>query len=190
MDVNRDYQHLTGLRGCSPSFTLTAQQRGALGFYGIDFKRRMYPSERKGTYVQTVDRQGFSVVGLGRPSWFKSGEQDGYRKTGFLSTQDPVFLEDASKEDGGTSIFLSCKTIDQCFVDDFYYHGKVVSRRIYDDTKVQGRRMRDWEPQDAELCGSFGYQLDMDQSTVSCLGINSATHSCCKVHTFRLCSPR
>ena len=168
---DRDYQHLAGLQGCAPSFSLNSAKRGPLGYINLELEKRMFPGTTKNTYVQTIDRLGYSIVGLGTLP-FGTSPQEGYRKAGFLSTKADVFVESS-----GQSIFKACKTLDQCFVDDFYYNGKVVSRRVYTYYNQQPK-MRDWKPSESENCGIFAME-ETDRPTDYCLGINPTTHACC-----------
>lgn len=177
---SRDYQHLSSLQGCAPSFGLTYEKRGALGFIRLDTAGRFYPSRTKNTHVQTFGRNGYTVVGLGRPP-FDISNADGFsninRKTGFLSAPGNIFLPTGQSDDEGKSIFMSCKTLDQCFVDDFYFNGRPVSRRVF----TTDNRMRDWEPKEGERCGIFGIEESDELASRSCPGIDTLKQSCCSI---------
>jgi hypothetical protein len=121
---DRDYQHLSGLRGCAPSFSLSPGRRGSLGYIDMVTAKRAMPSITKSTYAQTVARDGYSVVGMGRPALDAAFA----RSTGFLSMQQKVFTEAAEVGVDGKSIFVPCKTLDQCFVDIFHYNGQMRER--------------------------------------------------------------
>lgn len=110
---DRDYQHLHGMRGCAPSFSLTPEQRGLLGFVDTSTGIRIEIQsieDVKTTLAQTVDRNFFSVVGLGRPS-FNYSLGSPYRSTGFMS-EKKLFYTDASTGQEKT-VFRSCKSIEQ-----------------------------------------------------------------------------
>lgn len=115
---DRDYQHLHKMQGCAPSFSLNAQQRGLLGFVDTQTSKRIEigdVNEVKSTVAQTIDRNHFTVVGLGRPS-FNTSRGSPYRSTGFMSEQRLFYVDTANNE---KSVFKNCKSIDQARRDAF-----------------------------------------------------------------------
>lgn len=175
---DRDYQHISETRGCAPSFSLNSAKRDALGYVSLETKGRMYPYRMKNTYAQTIDRRHYTVVGMGRPPFDISNTQDfsnKYRKFGFLSP--PANVDSVYSSSTDKSIFASCRTLEQCFKDDFHYNGKIVERRIFTNLN----EMRDWVPREGERCGIFGKEVDPTTITASCPGINPLTHSCCEI---------
>lgn len=178
---DRDYQHLNGMRGCAPSFSMTYSKRNSLGHVSLETAKRIFFYKTKSTYAQTINRDKYAAVGLGKPSFFTAGHlplNSGYRKAGFLSAETVFDVDAADATDGGKSIFTACKTLEQCFVDDFFYNGKMVARKIFDQV---ANVMRDWKPMESERCGSFGYQVDEMSAVNVCPGINQITHACCRI---------
>lgn len=109
---DRDYQHLSGFRGCAPSFSLTPEQRGLLGFVDTGTGKRIEIKsieDAKTTVAQTVDRDFFSVVGLGRPS-FNTSVGSPYRSTGFMSEKRLFYTDSGGAE---KTVFRNCKSIEQ-----------------------------------------------------------------------------
>ena len=125
--ANRDYQHLSALRGCAPSFSLNSEKRGSLGYIDMVTGRRSYPFSTKGTYAQTIGRDGYTIVGMGRP---RLDNVAFARQNGFLSIQQAVYAEPTGNQVDGKSIFVPCKTLDQCFVDIFHYNGRPLQRYV------------------------------------------------------------
>jgi hypothetical protein len=143
----------------------------------MDRLGRIYPGERKSTYAQTIDRSMYSVVGLGRPPFPYN------RKTGFLSYSKPLFNEKEGATDGGETVFRQCRTIEQCFVDEFTYNGVRRDRMIYDDKSRSTPVFREWGANESEVCGIFGYRLEKDAAQVECPGLDTRDYACCKVLT-------
>ena len=105
------------MQGCAPSFSLSPQQRGLLGFVDTKTGERIEIDDIdsvKSTVAQTIERNQFTAVGLGRPS-FNTSVGSPYRGTGFLS-ETKLFYTDQNGE--GQSVFRSCKTIDQARFDE------------------------------------------------------------------------
>lgn len=124
----------------------------------------------KSTYVQTMGRNKFAAVGLGRPP-FNISMGSPYRSTGFMS--EAVLFRQGSQ----TSVFKSCKTIEQCFVDMFTFNGKAVKRRVFNPAS---RAMQDWTGLDGQNCGIFGIWLkDRTDFDKMCPGEDFATRHCC-----------
>lgn len=99
---DRDYQHIQGMQGCAPSFSLATDKRGLLGYVSTSSGKRLEvdAAESKSTYAQTIDRQRFGIVGLGRPN-FDISMQSPYRGTGFMS-ETTIFKNDKT-------VFKSCR---------------------------------------------------------------------------------
>lgn len=174
---DRDYQHMHQLSGCAPSFSLAGDQRGLLGYVDIPTGRRMIPSVRKSTYVQTFDRNGFSVVGMGKIP-FEHIMGSAYRKTGFLSTDKQIYDPQSKK-----SLFVQCSSLEQCFVDKYFYNGKMIANRrvigLDPGSQTPVKQQRDWKPSEAENCGIFGIEVTNYARDLQCPGINKKTQSCC-----------
>ena len=161
--LSRDYQHLHRMTGCAPSFSLNPQQRGLLGFVDMKTAKRVDIDDVdsvKTTVAQTIDRSQFAAVGLGRPS-FNTSTSSPYRSTGFMSEQR-LFYTDANNAE--QSVFKSCKTIDQCFMDMFTHNGKQHKRMVYHPVKKQ---MQNWTGADGEVCGVFGIWMNDPQSVAA-----------------------
>jgi hypothetical protein len=167
---DRDYQHLQGMKGCAPSFSLNADRRSILGYVDTTNGLRIDvdPDKAKGTYAQTMDRNHFTSVGLGRPP-FDTSTSSAYRGPGFMS-ETSIFNEDRT-------VFESCRNIEQCFVDMFTYNGKNVKRKVLDPAT---KEMRYWKGEDGQNCGIFGIWIEKFESSVAiCPGLDTNIHYCC-----------
>lgn len=179
----RDYQHLDKMQGCAPSFSLNPLLWGgniiSTAYVDLATGKRIDISDTvdsmKSTYAQTISRNKYSVVGVAQPP-FSTSTSSPYRSTGFMS-ETTLFRKDPANIDGGTSVFKSCKTIDQCFIDQFTYNGKPVKRRVFDPVT---KTMRDWTGLDGQYCGIFGILLsDVASFNAMCKGEDFDKKYCC-----------
>lgn len=122
--------------------------------------------QAKGTYAQTIDRNGFTVVGMGKPL-FDVSYDSRYRSSGFMS-EESIFKNDQT-------VFKNCMTVKQCFVDTFTYNGKEVKRQVLDP---ETKRLRDWRGVDGQNCGVFGIWIEKEARQTFCPGATEARHCC------------
>jgi hypothetical protein len=130
----------------------------------------------KSTYAQTIDRNMFASVGVGTPP-FNISMYSPYRSTGFMS--ETTLFRPPAGEQKETSVFKSCKTIKQCFVDRFTYNGRTVKRQVLDPATST---MRDWAGIDGQNCGVFGIWVGSgDKAAFNrlCPGEDWNTRFCC-----------
>ena len=171
--------------GCAPSFSLEPDLRGgrlsfSTGYVDILTGARINidtVDALKSTYAQTIDRNMFSSVGVGTPP-FNISMSSPYRSTGFMS-ETTLFRPDPKGEEDGKSVFKSCKTIEQCFIDRFTYNGRTVKRQVMDPATST---MRNWEGIDGQNCGIFGVWVGSgDKAAFNrlCPGEDFNTRFCC-----------
>lgn len=175
---DRDYMHAKGMAGCSP---VILNDNSAMGIVKLSTKSQIFSLARspRTRNAQTIER--FSIDGLangtesfsrfinmiGRPTLTNLADKSVYRSTGFLGTK--------SAEKGK---FRDCKSIDQCFVDDFTYHGVNTVRKV---AKPDAGIVK-WGGLDTDACGGFGILLDPLKNPVACaVGsvADQGKYSCC-----------
>ena len=164
---DRDYMHLEGLRGCAPRVT---NDNSAMGILNQLTKEQHFesPIASRNTIAQTIERLVDSNTNelrrfinmVGRPD--KDALGPTYRSTGFMSMGG--ILEDQ---------FKRCSEIEQCFRDKFTYNGEEKNRHIVNPS---GGGLIPWQPQDADICGGFGFPVDKS----NCPGLtDTLNHECC-----------
>ena len=157
--------------------------RTRLGLVSMKSGERILAEKDKeyGTYAQTLDRDGYMHM-EGRPP-FNYSVGTAMRKAGFLSTG--ALLDSSANPQ---TIFKQCKTVRQCFKDEFTHHDVARTRKVSIPANVQSyaspQYMREWMPSDAANCGIFGVWLADNQGNgwnLKCPGTTSASHFCCAV---------
>lgn len=197
---DRDYQHLEGLQGCAPVMDTRNSAAPGLVSHGgkalseletvqeiLDFfasgnvKRAILQiADRYGTYAQTIRRNGY-VNMQGRPP-FNYSYSSPLRGAGFLSRTSLM-------TPGGDTVFQSCNTVRQCFMDTFTFRGVERTRKVLvrgDAIQATGiaSYFRDWSPDDAAKCGIFGFWISDGKGkgiNRKCPGTTEETHYCCQV---------
>lgn len=168
---DRDYMHLKGMSGCAP---IVYNDNSAMGILDMSTRVQSFGSARapRTKNTQTVQQLVESVANgtssirkfismVGKPSK-KDLSNPQYRSTGFLGTSE-----------ASPGSFFDCKTVKQCFVDKFTFHGEAVQRMVTTNTGIER-----WKPLDTDRCGSFGIQVD-PVNHPECTGLDINQYACC-----------
>lgn len=160
---DRDYMHVRGMAGCAP---VVLEDNSAMGIMDMDTREQALKNRRarRTKNAQTIEEFVEEVLDdssssfqvrrflnmVGKP-YKQKLKDEVFRSTGFLGTQsaDP-------KE------FFDCKSIQQCFVEEFTYHGSAIDRIVTTDTGLDA-----WVPLHGQRCGSFGIEVDPSRHQVN-----------------------